>query len=108
LDRWTGPGLHEQSGGELYGEAKLDARLALPSRFTADLSDFDQSTLNTVYWAGREFSEPVITWISGVPGSREIRLGYPFRKEGGAGVGGVHELVLIPAFTTPKVRLFSD
>jgi penicillin amidase len=47
IGRWTAPGLHDQSGGGLT--IKQVGRAFGPSeRYTADLSDFDQSTLNTV------------------------------------------------------------
>lgn len=54
---WTGPGLHEQSGGALT--VKQVGRAFGPSeRYTADLSDFDQSTLNTVTGQGGNFLSP--------------------------------------------------
>jgi penicillin amidase len=47
IGTWTAPGLHDQSGGGLT--VKQVGRAFGPSeRYTADLSDFDQSTLNTV------------------------------------------------------------
>ena len=57
IARWTGPGLHDQSGGGLT--VKQVGRTFGPSeRYTADLSDFDQSTLNTVTGQGGNFLSP--------------------------------------------------
>ncbi len=57
IGRWTGPGLHEQSGGGLT--IKQVGRTFGPSeRYTADLADLDQSTLNTVTGQGGNFLSP--------------------------------------------------
>ena len=57
IARWTAPGLHDQSGGGLT--VKQVGRTFGPSeRYTADLSDFDQSTLNTVTGQGGNFLSP--------------------------------------------------
>jgi penicillin G amidase len=57
IGRHTGPGLHDQSGGGLT--IKQVGRAFGPSeRYTADLSDFDQSTLNTVTGQGGNFLSP--------------------------------------------------
>lgn len=57
VGRYTGPGLHDQSGGGLT--IKQVGRTFGPSeRYTADLSDFDQSTLNTVTGQGGNFLSP--------------------------------------------------
>jgi penicillin amidase len=54
---WTSPGLHPQSGGSFT--VKQVARVFGPSeRFTADLSNLDQSTLNTVTGQGGNFLSP--------------------------------------------------
>jgi len=45
--RWTGPGLNDQSGGS-YTVKQVSRTLGPSERYTADLSDLDQSTLNTV------------------------------------------------------------
>jgi len=104
IGRWTGPGLHEQSGGSFT--VKQVGRSFGPSeRFTADLSDFDQSTLNTVTGQGGNFLSPYYmdqwdAWFEG------YTFGLPFSKEAVRG-GRVHELVLMPAFTTQS-EAFSD
>jgi penicillin G amidase len=57
IGRWTGPGLHDQSGGGLT--IKQVGRTFGPSeRYTADLADLDQSTLNTVTGQGGNFLSP--------------------------------------------------
>lgn len=57
VGRWTGPGLHDQSGGSFT--VKQVGRSFGPSeRFTADLSNLDQSTLNTVTGQGGNFLSP--------------------------------------------------
>jgi penicillin amidase len=57
LSRWVQPGLHEQSGGGLT--VKQVGRDFGPSeRYTADLSDFDHSTLNVVTGQAGNFLSP--------------------------------------------------
>ncbi len=57
IGRWTGPGLHEQSGGSFT--VKQVGRTFGPSeRFTADFSNLDASTLNTVTGQGGNFLSP--------------------------------------------------
>jgi penicillin amidase len=57
IGRWTAPGWHEQSGGGLT--IKQVGRSFGPSeRYTADLADLDQSTLNTVTGQGGNFLSP--------------------------------------------------
>jgi penicillin G amidase len=57
IARWTAPGLHDQSGNGVT--VKQVGRTFGPSeRFTADLSDFDQSTLNTVTGQGGNYLSP--------------------------------------------------
>jgi penicillin amidase len=57
IGRWTGPGQHDQSGGGLT--IKQVGRTFGPSeRYTADLADLDQSTLNTVTGQGGNFLSP--------------------------------------------------
>ena len=93
IGRWTGPGLHEQSGGSFT--VKQVGRSFGPSeRFTADLSDFDQSTLNTVTGQGGNFLSPYYmdqwdAWFEG------YTLALPFSKEA-VRSARVHELVLMP------------
>jgi penicillin amidase len=47
IGRWTGPGLHPQSGGG-YTVKQVGRRFGPSERFTANLADLDASTLNTV------------------------------------------------------------
>jgi penicillin amidase len=55
--RWSGPGVQEQSGSGY--SVKAVTRLHGPSeRFTANLADLDQSTLNTVTGQGGNFLSP--------------------------------------------------
>jgi penicillin amidase len=57
IGRRTAPGWHEQSGGGLT--IKQVGRSFGPSeRYTADLADLDQSTLNTVTGQGGNFLSP--------------------------------------------------
>jgi penicillin G amidase len=69
LRHWTGPGVQEQSGSGYT--VKAVTRLHGPSeRFTANLADLDQSTLNTVTGQGGNFLSPYYmdqwkTWYEG-------------------------------------------
>jgi len=57
IRRWSGPGLQEQSGSGYT--VKAVGRVHGPSeRFTANLADLDQSTLNTVTGQGGNFLSP--------------------------------------------------
>jgi penicillin G amidase len=91
VGRWTGPGLHEQSGGSLT--IKQVGRTFGPSeRYTADLADFDQSTLNTVTGQGGNFLSPYYmdqwhAWYEGTTFS------LPFTKQAVEKTAG-HRLVL--------------
>jgi penicillin amidase len=93
IGRWTAPGLHDQSGGGLT--VKQVGRAFGPSeRYTADLSDFDQSTLNTVTGQGGNLLSPYYmdqwkTWYEGTT------LALPFSKEA-VEKAKTHELVLEP------------
>ena len=93
IGRWTGPGLHEQSGGGL--SIKQVGRTFGPSeRYTADLSDFNQSTLNTVTGQGGNFLSPYYmdqwkAWYEGTTFS------LPFSKEA-VDKARAHTLVLEP------------
>ncbi len=57
IGRWTGPGLNDQSGGS-YTVKQVGRAFGPSERFTADLSDFDQSTLNTVTGQAGNFLSP--------------------------------------------------
>jgi penicillin G amidase len=79
VGQWTGPGLHDQSGGSVT--VKQVHRAFGPSeRYTADLSNLDHSTLNTVTGQGGNFLSPYYmdqwqAWYEGttfpLPFSRE-------------------------------------
>ncbi len=57
IGQWTGPGVQEQSGSKYT--VKAVTRSHGPSeRFTANLADLDQSTLNTVTGQGGNFLSP--------------------------------------------------
>jgi penicillin G amidase len=90
---WTGPGLHEQSGGGLT--VKQVGRAFGPSeRYTADLSDFDQSTLNTVTGQAGNFLSPYYMdqWKAWYEGTT---FALPFSKEA-VEKAKAHELVFEP------------
>jgi penicillin amidase len=57
IGRWNGPGLMEQSGGS-YTVKQVGRAFGPSERYTANLSDFDQSTLNTVTGQGGNFLSP--------------------------------------------------
>ena len=93
IGRWTAPGLHDQSGGGLT--VKQVGRAFGPSeRYTADLSDFDQSTLNTVTGQGGNLLSPYYMdqWKAWYEGTT---LALPFSKEA-VEKAKTHELVLEP------------
>jgi penicillin amidase len=88
---WTGPGLHEQSGGSLT--IKQVGRTFGPSeRYTADLADLDQSTLNTVTGQGGNFLSPYYMdqWRAWYEGTT---FALPFSKHAVEKAAG-HRLVL--------------
>jgi len=90
---WTGPGLHSQSGGSFT--VKQTGRTFGPSeRFTADLSNLDQSTLNTVTGQGGNFLSPhyMDQWEGWSEG---YTFPLPFSKEA-VQRARKHELVLEP------------
>ena len=90
---WTGPGLHPQSGGSFT--VKQTGRTFGPSeRFTADLSNLDQSTLNTVTGQGGNFLSPhyMDQWEGWFEG---YTFPLPFTKEA-VQRARKHELVLEP------------
>jgi penicillin G amidase len=57
VKRWSGTGLHEQSGSG-YTVKAVTPKHGPSERFTADLSDLDQSTLNIVTGQGGNFLSP--------------------------------------------------
>ena len=93
IGKWTGPGLHEQSGGSFT--VKQVGRVFGPSeRFTADFSNFDRSTLNIVTGQAGNFLSPYYMdqWEAWY-GATTFTL--PFSKEAVQRTK-VHELVLEP------------
>ena len=57
LRRWAGPGVQEQSGSE-YTVKAVTEHHGPSERFTANLADLDQSTLNVVTGQGGNFLSP--------------------------------------------------
>ncbi|HXY51856.1 MAG TPA: penicillin acylase family protein [Terriglobales bacterium] len=57
VGRWTAPGLHDQPGGS-YTVKQVGRSFGPSERFTADLSNLDQSTLNTVTGQAGNFLSP--------------------------------------------------
>jgi penicillin G amidase len=93
IGRWTGPGLREQSGGS-FTVMQVSRNFGPSERYTADLSNFDQSTLNIVTGEGGNFLAPYYmnqwkAWYEGTTFS------LPFTKQAVV-KGKKHELVLKP------------
>jgi penicillin G amidase len=57
LNRWSGPGVQEQSGSG-YTVKAVSAHHGPSERFTADMADLDRSTLNVVTGQGGNFLSP--------------------------------------------------
>lgn len=98
IGRWTGPGLHSQSGGSFT--VKQVGRSFGPSeRFTADFADLDHSTLNTVTGQAGNFLSPhyMDQWDAWYEGHT---FTLPFSKEAVQSAKH-HELVLEPAKQEP-------
>jgi penicillin amidase len=94
VGRWTAPGVQEQSGSGYT--VKAVTRLHGPSeRFTANLADLDQSTLNTVTGQGGNFLSPYYMdqWKAWYEGST---FTLPFTSQA-VQAAGAHRLVLEPA-----------
>jgi penicillin G amidase len=94
LHRWTSPGVKEQSGSGYT--VKAVTRLHGPSeRFTANLADLDQSTLNTVTGQGGNFLSPYYMdqWKAWYEGSTFTLPFSPAAVE----ANGAHRLLLQPA-----------
>jgi len=92
--RWAAPGMKEQSGSGYT--VKAVAPLHGPSeRFTANLADLDQSTLNTVTGQGGNFLSPYYLdqWKAWYEGST---FTLPFTARA-MEANGAHRLVLEPA-----------
>jgi penicillin amidase len=91
--RWSGPGLREQSGSKYT--VKAVTRHEGPSeRFTANLADLDQSTLNTVTGQGGNFLSPhyMDQWKAWYEGST---FTFPFTQQA-VEATAAHRLVLEP------------
>jgi len=94
LSRWVEPGLHEQSGGS-YTVKQVGREFGPSERFTADLSNFDQSTLNTVTGQAGNFLSPFYMdqWNAWYEGTT---FGFPFSATAVA-KAKQHQLTLEPA-----------
>jgi penicillin amidase len=93
LQRWTGPGAHEQSGSG-YTVKAVTRRHGPSERMTVDLSDLDQSTLNVVTGQAGNFLSPYYmdqwkAWYEG------YTFNLPFSKLA-VEKSRIHELVLQP------------
>jgi len=94
IRRWSAPGVHEQSGSKFT--VKAVTRHHGPSeRFTANLADLDQSTLNTVTGQGGNFLSPYYMdqWPAWYEGST-FKL--PFTTQA-VEANKTHQLLLEPA-----------
>jgi penicillin amidase len=94
LARWAAPGLAEQSGSG-YTVKAVTRHHGPSERFTANLADFDQSTLNTVTGQAGNFLSPYYMdqWNAWHEGSTFV---LPFTKPA-VESSGRHRLVLEPA-----------
>jgi len=94
LRRWTAPGIKEQSGSG-YTVRAVTRHHGPSERFTANLADLDQSTLNTVTGQGGNFLSPYYMdqWQAWYEGST---FPLPFTPQA-VEASGMHRLVLQPA-----------
>ena len=94
LERWTAPGAREQSGSG-YTVKAVTPHHGPSERFTANLADLDQSTLNTVTGQGGNFLSPsyMDQWKAWYEG---FTFTLPFTEEA-VEATGVHRLLLQPA-----------
>ena len=94
LARWVEPGLHDQSGGS-YTVKQVGRDFGPSERYTADLSNFDQSTLNTVTGQGGNFLSPYYMdqWRAWYEGTT---LALPFSAKA-VHASKTHQLILEPA-----------
>jgi len=94
LGQWASPGVHEQSGSG-YTVKAVTAHHGPSERFTANLADLDQSTLNTVTGQGGNFLSPYYMdqWNAWYQGST---FSLPFTSAAVEAAAG-HRLVLEPA-----------
>jgi penicillin amidase len=93
VGRWAAPGVREQSGSG-YTVKAVTHHHGPSERFTANLADLDQSTLNTVTGQGGNFLSPYYMdqWNAWYEGST-FRL--PFTSQA-VDASGAHRLVLEP------------
>ncbi len=93
IRRWSAPGLKEQSGSK-YTVKAVTRHHGPSERFTANLADVDQSTLNTVTGQGGNFLSPYYMdqWKAWYEGST---FTLPFTSQA-VEATGVHRLVLEP------------
>jgi penicillin amidase len=94
IQRWTAPGIKEQSGSG-YTIKAVTPHHGPSERFTANLADLDQSTLNTVTGQGGNFLSPYYldqwnAWYEG------FTFTLPFTP-GAVEASKAHQLVLEPA-----------
>ena len=93
IRRWAAPGVREQSGSG-YTVKAVTRHHGPSERFTANLADLDQSTLNTVTGQGGNFLSPYYMdqWKAWYEGST---FTLPFTPQAVEGTGA-HRLVLEP------------
>jgi penicillin amidase len=93
LQRWTAPGIKEQSGSG-YTVKAVTRHHGPSERFTANLADLDQSTLNTVTGQDGNFLSPYYMdqWKAWYEGST---YALPFTQQA-VEASRVHRLVLQP------------
>jgi penicillin G amidase len=94
LRRWAAPGVHEQSGSG-YAVKAVTPHHGPSERFTANLADLDQSTLNTVTGQGGNFLSPYYMdqWHAWYEGTT---FTLPFGAQA-VNAAAAHHLVLDPA-----------
>jgi penicillin G amidase len=94
VGHWAGTGLHEQSGSGFTVKA-VTPRHGPSERFTANLADLDQSTLNTVTGQGGNFLSPYYmdqwqAWYEG------FTFALPFTQKA-IDASAAHRMMLEPA-----------
>ena len=94
INRWSGPGVQEQSGSG-YTVKAVSRHHGPSERFTANLADLDQSTLNIVTGQGGNFLSPYYMdqWKAWYEGTT---FTLPFSAKA-VEVARTHRLVLEPA-----------
>jgi penicillin amidase len=98
IRRWAAPGVREQSGSG-YTVKAVTPHHGPSERFTANLADLDQSTLNTVTGQGGNFLSPYYMdqWKAWYEGST---FTLPFTSQA-VEATGAHRLVLEPGRQSP-------